>query len=126
MKHIKLFEGFNNEQLMFAIDPTEEFPDMYTGGEDGDLGPDEQKTNLEVYLLKGDTEISTDNSSYSHIDPSFNTEKVKLKLVLNSTDSFGYGAENIIYIGLPVYSRENVLRWFSEMLNNPNMDYMSY
>ena len=115
-----------NNPIM-EIDLKEHFPDVYQS--DFDVDPNdthedyygEGKATLKVYpyVSSGDSEI------YSHIDPSFNTGKIKLKLVVDTTDELHYGSESIIYIGLNELTEEEVLNWFGDLLNDPNRDYLS-
>jgi hypothetical protein len=131
MKHVELFENFEMKNPLYVIDLKEEFPDVYDQPSEIDPNdPDndyygEGEAKLKVYEFTGDSP-DTKNEFSTVVDPSFHDGKYKLKLEVETVDQLHYGNTNVIYIGIDNLSKESVIAWFSELLNDSSRDYLSY
>lgn len=129
MKHVKLFEAFSEPQTpIMKIDLLKHFPDMYISEPDPEGNEEiitEPQAQLHVYEFST-IPLSIINDAYVHIDPSYRTGKIKLKLEVHSNDSLGYGTMNTIFIGVDELSEKSILDWFKNLLDDSSRDYLSY
>ena len=124
MKHVKLFEEFSeivgDEGFIFSFDLTQGFPELYTGND-----AEEGTSTLSVFLLNPPYPEDTDEA-FTHFDPSYYEEgNSKIKLIYAWEDSLHYGGENTIYMGLTDVTKEGVLAWFRDLLQDQSRDYLS-
>jgi hypothetical protein len=128
MKHPKLFESdVMTENLLFTVDAIQEFPELYPP-ESRETDPDlpEETGTVSVYSVPdGMNPTISDDDFHTHIDPSFRSEPVKLKIIYSWEDQFGYSGDHNVYMGLPGYSKEAVINWFHDLLEDDSRDYLS-